>query len=326
MSPPFEYRLMVKELVIAVSLGLASALLLLISIIGNDGGANFGIALQSLMLWTLSLVPIFISGLGFGVVSAAVSVLTAAILFSVAIDPVFGITFAFFAGLPIILLVRQALLWREMDGGKHWYPTERLMLWWVGICVVLTAAVLSLLYLNDEMRQGLVAGFDQVLAQFKEIQGVEPTVTAEEFVALIPQFVGPMWGLFILLSGCIAQAVLVRFNKNLRPTPKLTEMELPKWMAFVFVGVTALFVFLGGGWPLLGALVIALETVFFLQGMAVIHMVTKRFNGRPFILGVIYVLMILMLWLVLVVTILGLMENWIGFRRRFAVTTPQEED
>ena len=78
--------------------------------------------------------------------------------------------------------------------------------------------------------------------------------------------------------------------------------------------------------PLLGAVVITLETLFFLQGMAVIHVVSHRWNGRPFILGAVYILMIITLWLVLLVAILGLMENWIGFRRRFAVTTKLEED
>jgi hypothetical protein len=317
---------MVKDLVIAVSLGILSTLLLSVSFIGSDGGANYGSAFQSLALWTLSLVPLFVSGLGFGVFSAVITVLTGAVIAAIFLSPVFGITYAVVSGVPVILIVRQALLWQEHDGAKFWYPTEYLLIWWVGICVFLTTAAMGMLYMDDGLRQGLVNGFDQVLAQLKEIRGTSPAITAEEFVAMLPQFLGPMWGLFILLSGCLAQGLLVRFNRNIRPTPKLTEMELPKWLALAFIGTTALSIILDGSWPVIGALVIMLETVFFLQGMAVIHVVTHRWNGRPFILGTIYILLILMLWLVLVVTILGLMENWIGFRRRFAVTTHQEED
>jgi hypothetical protein len=60
--------------------------------------------------------------------------------------------------------------------------------------------------------------------------------------------------------------------------------------------------------------------------MAVIHVVSHRWNGRPFILGAIYVATVLMLWLALIITILGLMENWVGFRRRFGIPPRQEED
>ncbi|PHQ70899.1 MAG: hypothetical protein COB93_04395 [Sneathiella sp.] len=318
--------MMVKELVIAVSLGLLSALLLFVSIIGNDGSADFGAAFQSLVLWTLSLVPLFVSGLGFGVLSAGVSVLTGALLFVVLLNPVFGATYAVLSGAPVILLARQALLWREHDGKRFWYPTEYLMLWWVGICVILTTGIVSLLYLNDEMRQELITGFDQALSQLKDLRGVDPTVTAEDLVAIIPLVIGPMWGVFILLGGCLAQGLLVRFDKNMRPTPRLTEMELPKWSALALIATTALFVIVGSSWPIIGALVVALGIAYFFQGMAVIMVVTRGRNGRPFILGAIYVLMFLMFWPIVVVIILGLIEKWIGFRRRFAVTAPQEED
>ncbi len=319
-------KILVKELVIAASLGVLSALLLMISVFGNDGGANYGTAFQSLALWTLSLVPLFISGLGFGTLSASVTVVTGAVTAGIFLSPVFGLSYAVISGLPVIILVRQALLWREDEGKKYWYPTEYLILWWVGICIGLTIAAMGVLAWDNGLREGLTTGFDQMLAQLKEVRGVSPQITAEEFVNLMPQILGPMWGLFILLSGCLAQGLLVRFKKNIRPTPKLTEMELPKWLALAFIGTAALSVILDGSWPILGAVVIMLEVAFFLQGMAVIHVVSKRWNGRPFILWSIYIMMALMLWLVLIVTILGLMENWIGLRRRFAVTTPQEED
>ncbi|MEH6544985.1 MAG: DUF2232 domain-containing protein [Sneathiella sp.] len=317
---------MVKELVVAISLGILSTLLLSISIIGNDGGANYGAAFQSLALWTLSLVPLFISGLGFGIMSATASVITGAIVASLVLSPVFGLTYAILCGAPVLVIVRQALLWRGTEEEKFWYPTEYLLISWVGICVGLTIAAMVVVNMNDELQQGLITGFDQMLVQLKELKGVSPTLTAEEFVAMMPQFLGPMWGLFVLLSGSLAQGLLVRFGKNKRPTPKLTKMELPTWSALVFIAAVVLSIFLDGIWPILGAIVIALEIAFFLQGMAVIHVVSKRWNGRPILLGAIYMVLIIMLWPFLLVTILGMMENWIGFRRRFAVTTHQEED
>jgi hypothetical protein len=317
---------MVKELVVAVALGVLNTVLVMLSIIGNAGGTSFGTALQTLIFWILSLVPLFVSGLGFGLRSALLSILTSVVVAGIAINSTFAFAYAVISGVPVLLLVRQALLWRESDGVRYWYPVDYLLLWWAGICIGLTGLAMGLLQWDDALRQGLIDGFDQMLVQMTEMQGVAPALTGAEFVALMPQFLGPMWGMFILLSGCLAQGVLVRFNRNLRPTPELTKMALPNWLALAFIGATALSVLLDASLPLLGAIVITLEILFFLQGMAVIHVVSHRWNGRPFILGAIYVATVLMLWLALIITILGLMENWVGFRRRFGIPPRQEED
>ncbi|MBO0334508.1 DUF2232 domain-containing protein [Sneathiella sp. CAU 1612] len=317
---------MVKELAVAVALGVLNTALVMLSIAGNAGGSSFGTALQTLIFWILSLVPLFVSGLGFGLRSALISILSSVLVAAIAINPSFALAYAVISGAPVILLVRQALLWRETDGVKYWYPADYLMIWWAGICVGLTLLAMGLLQWDDALRQGLIDGFDQMLVQMTEIQGVAPALTGAEFVMLMPQFLGPLWGVFILLSGCLAQGVLVRFNRNLRPTPELTKMALPNWLALAFIGATVLSVLLDATVPLLGALVITLEILFFLQGMAVIHVVSHRWNGRPFILGAIYVATVMMLWLVLIIAILGLMENWVGFRRRFAAPPRQEED
>lgn len=317
---------MVKELVVAVALGILNTALVMLSIAGNAGGTSFGTALQTLIFWILSLVPLFVSGLGFGLRSALISILSSVLVAAFAINSSFALAYAVISGVPVILLVRQALLWRETDGVKFWYPVDYLMIWWAGVCIGLTLLAMGLLQWDDALRQGLIDGFDQMLVQMTEIQGVAPALTGAEFVSMMPQFLGPLWGVFILLSGCLAQGVLVRFNWNLRPTPELTKMALPNWLALAFIGATVLSVLLDATVPLLGALVITLEILFFLQGMAVIHVVSHRWNGRPFILGAIYVATVMMLWLVLLIAILGLMENWVGFRRRFAAPPRQEED
>ncbi|MDF2368089.1 DUF2232 domain-containing protein [Sneathiella sp.] len=317
---------MVKELVVAVALGVLNTALVMLSIVGNAGGTTLGTALQTLIFWILSLVPLFVSGLGFGVRSAVISALTSVVVAAFAINMDFALAYAVVSGLPVILLVRQALLWQESDGVRYWYPADRLLMWWAGISIGLTLLAMGLLQWDDALRQALIDGFDQMLVQMMEIQGVAPALTGVEFVAMLPQFLGPMWGLFILLSGCLAQGLLVRFSRNLRPTPELTKMALPNWLALAFIGATVISVLLDATVPLLGAVVITLEILFFLQGMAVIHVVSHRWNGRPFILGAIYVATVMMLWLVLIIAILGLMENWVGFRRRFAPAPRQEED
>jgi hypothetical protein len=67
---------------------------------------------------------------------------------------------------------------------------------------------------------------------------------------------------------------------------------------------------------------------FFLQGAAVVHVVSRPWPGRGFALGVFYIMVLFLPgWLGLaLVTLLGLAEHWAGLRWRFANQAPGEED
>lgn len=317
---------MIKDISFSVAFGIASTLFLSLSLFEGGGSATTANAFQTMSLMTLSIIPLFLSGLGWGLTGGIISVAAGAVLSGILIGPLFGLTYVVTCGLPVLVIVRQALLWREEDGKISWYPTAHLMVCWSVICIVLSGIAVYMLYLDDNLRNELIRQFDVLIPQVKKQGGVFATVTAEKLVRLMPQFFGPLWGIIILTSGCLAQGVLVHFKKNIRPTPEFSGVQMPKWLAALTIGVIILSMFMDGPGVIMDAVVITLEIVFFLQGMAVIHKVSRSWTYRPLVLVAIYLIMVLMFWPVLVITLLGLADSWIGFRDRVSTAPNQKED
>jgi hypothetical protein len=317
---------MVKNIGLAVALGILSALLLSFALPGNSGVMNPAIAIRSVFMVSLAVVPLFCSGLGFGLASSAISVLAGTVLASIVGSPLFGLSFAFFCGLPVLIIVRQALLWKEADGETYWYPVERLLLTWVAVSLTPTIAATLLLWMNEEIRVGIASQFEVFMAQLETMNAVVPAWTADEFIGLYLRMIGPMWGMLLLFGGCLSQGILVRFEKNVRPTPALKNVKLPVWAIILFAGLVAATTLFQGLGAIADALVILLTLAFLIQGLAIVHQISANWPFRGPILVIMYLLLIIIRWPALFIIILGLVDHWVGFRERFAPKPSQEED
>lgn len=317
---------MIKDISISVTLGIASALFLSLSLMGTQGNAVSANAFQALSLMTLSIIPLFIAGLGWGLTGGIISVATGSLVAAVVIAPLFSLSYVLTCGLPVLAITRQALLWRKENEKVSWYPVSNLMGVWILVSIALSAMAVGLLYLDEELRKALITQFDQIIPQYQKMGGMFATVTAERIVWLLPQFFGPFWGVVLLLGGSLAQGVLVRFNKNIRPSPKLSGLKMPKWVAILTIGVFAYSITFSWAESIMGAVILTLEIVFFLQGMAVIHTISRGWQYRPLALTAVYLILILIFWLVMAVALLGLVDSWVGFRERFPPSPNQEED
>ncbi len=317
---------MVKTVGINTALGLLSALLFILSFQGGDGALGQVNALQTMFVMTLSVFPLFVSGLAWGITGGIVSVATGSLLAAMLIAPLFSLTYVLTCGLPVLVLTRQSLLWREENEKIAWYPVSNLMVSWVFVSILLSGMAISLLYLNTELKANLIDQFNQIVPQLQQQGEMFKSVTAEMIVRLLPQFFGPFWGIVLMIGGILAQGVLVRFKKNMRPSPAFQELKLPVWMAVATIGAFAFSFFFNWADAILGAVTLTLEIAFFLQGMAIIHKVSKGWDYRSVILTAVYLSMILIFWLVLVVVLLGLVDSWVGVRERAALAPNQEED
>ncbi|WP_169568747.1 DUF2232 domain-containing protein [Sneathiella limimaris] len=317
---------MVKDIGIGTALGLISTLLLIFSVLGSGTPAGQVNALQTMSLMTLSVVPLFVAGLGWGLAGGISAVVTGALVAATIIAPLFSMTYVLTCGLPVLLITRQSLLWREENGKVTWYPTTNLVMIWVGVSILLSFMAIALLYQDQELRKNLITQFDLILPQLQQQGKMFEAITAEGIVRALPQFFGPFWGVILLLGGILAQGVLVRFKRNIRPSPVFQDLKLPVWMAVATVGVVGFNLLFNWGDTFLGAVILALEIAFFLQGIAVIHKVSKGWRYRPFILTAVYLSMFLIFWLVLVVALLGLVDSWVGFREKLNGHPDLEED
>ena len=125
------------------------------------------------------------------------------------------------------------------------------------------------------------------------------------------------WMLTAIGNGTLAQWLAVRSGRNLRPSPRFTEITLPTFMAIPLLAGTAL-AFLPGDIGMVGAAIAALAaTPYFFLGLAVVHVISRGLPARGFTLAVYYILILMFGWPVLLTVGLGIADQFTGLRYRF---------
>ncbi|MDP6222919.1 MAG: DUF2232 domain-containing protein [Candidatus Micropelagos thuwalensis] len=139
-------------------------------------------------------------------------------------------------------------------------------------------------------------------------------ILAETIIVLTPL----TWMLIILGSLQTAQTIAKFFKINLRPTPDYSVMQLPGKLEYVLAGLLLL-IFISSDWVSVFFLVLVCLclTAYFLLGLAVIHAISRTWNGRGVFITAVYFIVFLVPWVAILVSITGLIESRIGIRSRF---------
>lgn len=296
---------------------------------GIAGALLYGLTpaspLGALMLSVLVPVPLFMAGLGLGAMAGAVASAVAILIVFVIQGPLAGAMFAVGFGIPIAILVRQAMLSRVEDSGTEWYPAgllaATLTVVGLGLAIALTAFISSLAIqeLFDERLHAFAASFAA------ETEGV----TAEELLAklepvkrLLPGMTTTFWMGVLIAGGALAQMALEKLKRNMRPWPDFAGMELPNWLAVVAsVTVAAAMLLPDPAGIYATAMAFAVCFAFLLQGLAVIHSFNRKIQGGGILLAVIYLLVFGQGWPAVLVVLLGAVEQFAGFRQRWKKAT-----
>ena len=94
--------------------------------------------------------------------------------------------------------------------------------------------------------------------------------------------------------------------------------SLPIWLHGA-LGIAAAAAVFGGAARFIGLnMMIALSVAFCLGGLAVLHAAVRRLSHPTMVLVFFYTMAALFGWPFLVVAVLGLLESWLGLRRRLA--------
>lgn len=315
---------MMRSLILGSLAGGASAVLVLTAASGPLG----------IMLGYLAPLPLFLAGLTHGVsavaIAGAVGTLISA-LNGLLSGGIYLVTFA----APAALVVRQALLARpadeagsapaEVSNGLEWYPVGRLVVWLTGWALGLFG--LALLLTAD--REGGMPGMLQpLLEQFLAAmpqnetaqQGSDIAAVAKNLAMLMPAVFGFSWLVMMAINGTLAQGLARMLKQNRRPTPLYRALALPRWLAIALAVAIIAGLALPGDAGFIGATVAAiLAFPFFLQGLAVVHGLAAKAALPGLILAAFYAALVVAGALVgVLVVILGFIEEWAGFRRRFA--------
>ncbi|MCD6075687.1 MAG: uncharacterized protein K0Q70_2570, partial [Rhodospirillales bacterium] len=217
---------MQRQLFIALGAGILSALLLVGSLTGAGG----------LLLANFAPLPLFLVGF----MSGARSVVLAGAAASVTLLFVGGIeTAAFYGGttlIPAWIIVYHGLSHRFTAGGAtDWYSTGEI------VCR-LTALIAIFIVVTSLAVSGVQGGIENSISSFVETiitqivkmmaldlnsEGID--VLVDRMAMLFPAVTTLSWLIMMIVNATLAQALLVKWGKAQRPSPRYRSIEVPEW-------------------------------------------------------------------------------------------------
>ena len=271
-------------------------------------------------------VPIAYIGLCYGLGLAVAAAILTGLLTSVLLSPVLGIVFLLVFLVPSLMLLRQSLLSRPVapagNGAPLWefYPAERLILMGGALAAVGTIAIFASV-------ADTPGGLPEILAQAMYgspeladmVHQVYNTRDLSDFqliarLIIITGLAG--WPLLLLGNLQIGQALAVFSGKNLRPTPDYDRLQLPPRLVFLLAGFGLGTLVFDGTLSTLMAIFLALVTsAYFLLGLAIIHAISRPWNGRGWLLSALYFLIFIMAWVIIPIALIGLLDTRFNFRQ-----------
>jgi hypothetical protein len=308
-------------MLIALGSGGLSTLILLAAFSGTTPG---------MLISYFAPLPLLLVGLGLGLPAGMVAS-AGGILVAGAMGGVIAIAyFLVINAIPAWFVIRQALVHSIGPGGTAtWYPVGHILGGLMAVAVLmLSAFAVSLLSegqgLIEPLRNGIVAFLAERMVDFPADQHV---AFANLFLPWFPAMVGVSWVIMTAINAAIAQYVIVRLGKNIRPTPAYSAMTIPDWVSWAFVGAALVAVLTPGEIQYVGRNLAMLSAApFFFLGAAVVHVLIRRAKSPGILLFVFYTILVFFGTAAFAaVAGVGMIEQWAGIRQHFAGTGSGQE-
>lgn len=286
-----------------------------------------------LILTILAPLPLFLVGLGQGQQAFLIAAATALVLMLLAGGPTAALGEVAVILAPVGILAHRALASRpRADGSRGWYPAGHLAAWLTALGALWVVVQFLMLHFGSAeptveatLKREIEASLAALLPE-----------TPEQNLALMARMAAPFglgmlvtsWMLLLALNGILAQGVLARFSRQLRPSPDIAALRLPAWPSWCLAGSVALAYLAPGDLGYLSRnLAVVFLLPFFFAGLAVIHAVCRKLSAGSAMLVAFYAVLFFFAWIAALVAVVGLMDQWAEFRRRLgAGATGQEEE
>jgi hypothetical protein len=317
---------MPRDLLIAIGGGLMSA----VAAVAFFGGSVF-----SLLFVYFASVPLLMVGLGLGpravTIAAGAGICATGIVGGVLPASLFGLVQALPAWVISRLTTFQAPKAEDKDENANVHDAKvQISLDTPGFALAVIALLAGLIIFvvaagaSDGGMKGMIEVYlteaFKAMASAMGTEGQQMMVT--RLTAFFPGAIGASWITMVALNAVVAQGILTRTGKNLRPTPHYARIDLPLWYSWPMVGVATLALvsnILGteevGYAAYNTAMVIAVP--YFFLGLAVVHTLAKGLAIPGLILASVYGLIIVSLWAAVVIVGVGIAEQWVGLRGRY---------
>jgi hypothetical protein len=311
-------------------------------LIGGVAGLAAGV-LYTAIFWAPPLgvpslfftpLPLFIAGLGWGIVPIAVAAASGAIIVVIVGGAGFAANFAAALAAPAILLVYLALTPREKPGDEksdedEWPSAGRLLaaLTFIAAGFLCGAALASAGEpggLRGAANGVLLDVFGGREALEEILKESDTTLTADEYLgflsAIFPAAAAISFVAQLALNAGLAQRILAQRGHALRPSPSLRRLTLPFSLDVAFAAAAALAILPNPLSFLAGSLAGLFLLPYFLLGLVVVHVISTGWPSRTLMLGAFYLALVVLSALTLIVAVLGLLEACFGLRRRYGAT------
>ena len=209
----------------------------------------------------------------------------------------------------------------EPSPDKGWFPAGSIVVWIAILaCIYMVAASV---FLGGDLRGAVVEYISRLFEIIATDQDANVRLAATDMLAdFFPGMLGAFWVLMLGVNTIFAQGLLAKGKFNLRPSPRIKELTLPDWPSWALVGIAVLALFGPGEVGYLGRnMFVVLATPYFFLGLAVVHVLASGLRFPGFLLGAIYAMTLATGWFALVVGGIGILEQWVGLRRR--IVKPQ---
>ena len=290
-----------------------------------------------LFLIVCSPLPIYLAGLGWGSLASGFAGVLAIVCVMVFLDPVMTSIYSVGFVIPAFILTHLAI--QPVDGSEDnpiWLTSSALARAFLVVGLLEITVATSAVAMTEAGLAGTIRGNLSEVTGWFEGGGDETGQAVAELVDFWDSLVlGALVGGIMIshvVMGALAQGLLVSLAKPMRSSPVFWQLRLPAWpsiaavvVATAALGIDALAGDRGADLPaflvyLLTGLVLVLCTGFLLQGLAVLHALTRGMGMQPLILMGSYVVVLVFLpFGAMAFAAVGFAECWAGFRERFGV-------
>ena len=257
----------------------------------------------------LATLPLFLIGLGGGLspLYGAAIIASAFVFLMEGFIP--GAEFFILSALGPVFLTYRALLYRKKGEKAHWYPSSYLLrdLTAASTFVMVIALGMYFYFTHGVTPESFIGTFLKTIDPEGTMKGVEPIL--QMLFPFLPGFLALSWSFMVLINGALAQGVLVRFQKNLRPSPSLQDLKAPKYLS-LFLGLSLFLAIFGV--ETLGIIgknfTLVFLFPFFLIGLGLIHEWLHKSSFATFALTLFYFCLLVLLWPVFIVVVMGFLK------------------
>ncbi|MGI9363638.1 MAG: DUF2232 domain-containing protein [Rhizobiaceae bacterium] len=305
-----------RTILIAIVCGLIAALLFLSPL--TLGG-------MGLVMSSFTALPLLIAVMGFGTVVGIISGVVAAGAVAIFFGPLGAASVLFATLAPALWIGHSVGLSRNDSGVEEWFPLSQILFRLTIISALIVTAM------------GIITGYSQewalnqslsMMGQITELQqnngdGAQlidqaaMEARARDIAVLIPYMLPVSILLLMVINLRLAERFVRRRGWMLRPKDDIpATANMPSIASAIFV-VAAIISFANNDLGLIAKVIAgAFGGGFALVGLATVHFVTRGLAARPFILPIVYAVLLFSKFVAPVFAFIGLAENLLHIRAR----------